>query len=552
MLAPQLQQSLALLQAPTLELKAMVEAELQQNPILEEVPASEVEQQEKAEDGEKSEDSYDPAEPPADLTFDPATEKPTDAPADDFQAEFEKLAQLDQEWRDHFAQTNVPLRSSAEEDERRQFMFDSITVGTSLQESLMEQMRTSEIGEDEQKIGEAIIGNIDDLGYLKASPEELAMTLGVTLEEVTDVLREVQTFEPPGVGARDLRQCLMLQLERAGQRESVEYRIVNEFMEALGKRRIPEIARGLGLEVGAVQTALANIASLEPRPGRALMADNHQYVTPEVFVVKSGDDFIVTTNNEQIPHLRISNVYKDLMAKSAVDTSSLETCFAGSENGFKTALEQTIAAIKGQDEALAISELRKLASQLNLTKPQTEAINHAIVQVREKRAFIEARNYIREKIRAGKFLIKSLDQRQQTILNIGREIVKRQREFMEKGVAFLKPMTMVQVAEVVGVHETTVSRGVSGKYIQTPQGIFEMKYFFTAGIQTSEGGAMMSNTSVKDMIADMFKAEDGGKPLSDQEIVAMLKEKGIVIARRTVAKYRGELNILPSNLRKVY
>jgi RNA polymerase sigma-54 factor len=163
----------------------------------------------------------------------------------------------------------------------------------------------------------------------------------------------------------------------------------------------------------------------------------------------------------------------------------------------------------------------------------------------------EVRNYIREKIRAGKFLIKSLHQRQQTILNIAREIVNRQRDFMEKGVAFLKPLTMVQIAEVVGVHETTVSRAVSGKYMQTPQGIFEMKYFFTAGIQTANGDGL-SNTSVKDMIAEIFKDEDGSKPLSDQEVVRILKDKGIVIARRTVAKYRTELNILPSNLRKVY
>jgi RNA polymerase sigma-54 factor len=191
----------------------------------------------------------------------------------------------------------------------------------------------------------------------------------------------------------------------------------------------------------------------------------------------------VTTNNEQIPHLRISNHYKDLMVQA--DASP------------------------------------------------------------------EVKEYIRDKIRAGKFLIKSLQKRQQTILNIGNEIVKRQKDFMQKGVAHLKPMTMVQVAEVVGVHETTVSRAVSNKYIDTPQGIFEMKYFFTSGLQT-DGGNGVSNTSVKDMVSEMFKKEDSGKPLSDQEIVKMLKEKGIVIARRTVAKYRAELNILPSNLRKVY
>jgi RNA polymerase sigma-54 factor len=228
---------------------------------------------------------------------------------------------------------------------------------------------------------------------------------------------------------------------------------------------------------------MARIGRLEPRPGRAFLPDTEQFILPEVFVKKSGDDFVVTTNDEHIPHLRISNVYKDLMSQ-------------------------------GENDA-------------------------------------EVKNYIREKIRAGKFLIKSLHQRQQTILNIGKEIVKRQRDFMEKGVAFLKPMTMSQVADVVGVHETTVSRAVSAKYIETPQGIFEMKFFFTAGLQNGTGEGV-SNTSVKDMVAEIFKAEDAARPLSDQEVVKMLGDKGINIARRTVAKYRGELNILPSNLRKVY
>ncbi|MGA3268413.1 MAG: RNA polymerase sigma-54 factor, partial [Verrucomicrobiota bacterium] len=232
-----------------------------------------------------------------------------------------------------------------------------------------------------------------------------------------------------------------------------------------------------------VQEAMARIARLEPRPGRAYLPDTDHYVLPEVFVQKSGDDFTVTTNDEHIPHLRISNIYKDLMAQ-------------------------------GENSS-------------------------------------EVKNYIREKIRAGRFLIKSLHQRQQTILNIAKEIVARQRDFMERGVAHLKPMTMAQVASVVGVHETTVSRAVSAKYMETPQGVFEMKFFFTAGLQTASGDGV-SNTSVKDMIADIFKNEDTAKPLSDQEVVQMLGEKGISIARRTVAKYRGELNILPSNLRKVY
>ena len=482
-LAPQLQQSLALLQAPTLELKALVEQELQQNVVLEEAPALEAESPDKDErESDKTADANDPAEPPADMQLDPATEKNGAEPVDDFQAEFEKLLQVE-EWRDHFSQTSLPARASAEDEERRQFMFDSLVTPTSLQEMLLEQVRESTIPEEKWPVAETLIGNIDEFGYLKAATEELTQTTGVTAEEVLEVLKVIQSFEPCGVGARDLRECLMLQLERAGRQHTLEYRIISELMDALGKRRIPELARATGQSLDDVQEALERIKKLEYHPGRAFLPDNDQYVLPEVFVQKNGDEFVVTTNNEHIPHLRISNTYKDIMAQGTTSA--------------------------------------------------------------------EDRNYIREKIRAGKFLIKSLHQRQQTILSIAKEIVKRQCEFLEKGVASLKPLTMLQVAEAVGVHETTVSRAVSGKYIQTPQGIFEMKYFFTAGIHTSNGDGM-SNTSVKDLIDEIFKHENTTQPLSDQEVVKMLRDKGIVIARRTVAKYRTELNILPSNLRKVY
>ena len=483
-LAPQLQQSLALLQAPTLELKALIEHELQQNPVLEEELTGEMEQQENSgRDGESAPEAADPAEPPAEVTYDPATEKPSSDPVDDFQAEFERLTQLDQEWRDHFAQTNAPIRQTQEDEERRQFMFDSLVAGTSLQESLLEQVRLSDLTPEQRQVAEMIIGNIDDYGYVQAGVDELAFSTNIPADRILEVMRVIQTFHPPGVGARDLRECLLLQLERADRKDSLEYRIVDKHMEALGKRRLPEIARGLGLSVDEVQESVGRIGHLEPRPGRDFLPDNQQYILPEIFVQKAGDDFVVTNNNDQIPHLRISNTYKDLMSQAE-------------------------------------------------SSP-------------------EVREYIRDKIRAGKFLIKSLHQRQQTILNIAKEIVKRQREFMEHGVSHLKPLTMVQVADVVGVHETTVSRAVSAKYMQTPQGIFEMKYFFTSGIKTANGIGM-SNTSVKDIISEMISNEASGKPLSDEEIVKLLAQKGIVIARRTVAKYRSELSILPSHLRKVY
>ena len=481
-LAPQLQQSLALLQAPTLELKALIEQELANNVVLEEVLTEEVAQEEK-QARDKEEGVGDPAEPPSDITFEPGSEKPDGEPVDNFQVEIERLMQLDQEWRDHYSQTNIPVRRTQEDEDKRQFMFDSLVAGTSLQEDLLEQLRLSELSEEFHSLGESIIGNIDEKGYLQVSMEELAVAANVAPEKILEVLKVVQSFEPPGVGARDLRECLMLQLERAGRQNTLEYRVISEHMKALQKRRFPEIARALGIYVDEVQDAAENIANLEPRPGRAFSPENQQYVLPEVFVQKIDGEYTVTTNNEHVPHLRISNIYKDLLAQAE-------------------------------------------------SSP-------------------EVREYIRDKIRAGKFLIKSIHQRQQTILNIANEIVKRQRDFMDKGVAHLKPLTMVMVAEVVGVHETTVSRAVSGKYIETPQGIFEMKYFFTSGVQTDSGEGM-SNTSVKDMLAEMLKTEDPSRPLSDQEIVKRLKERGVVIARRTVAKYRSELNILPSNLRKVY
>jgi RNA polymerase sigma-54 factor len=481
-LAPQMQQSLALLQAPILELKALVEQELQQNPVLEEEPGAQLDQTDPA-IRERAEAAADPAEPPADVKFDPATEKETKPPADDFQAEFDHLAQVDEEWREHFSQTNAPLRGRVEDEEKRQFMMESLTAGTSLQEELLEQMRLSELAPEQWPVAEMIIGNIDENGYLKSSVDELVFATNVERGQIEAVLKVIQGFHPPGIGARDLRECLLLQLERQGRGESLEYRMIRDQMNELGRRRFPEIARALNVTAAAVQDAALRIAHLDPRPGRSVASAAEVYIVPEVFVQQTGDEYVVTVNEEHLPRLRISNLYKDLMA----DTNSSS----------------------------------------------------------------EDRDYIRNKIQAGKFLIKSIQQRQQTILNIAREIVKRQQEFMEQGVSALKPMTMAQVAEVVGVHETTVSRAVSGKYIETPKGIFEMRYFFTSGLQT-DSGTDVSNASVKDMIAALFKDENPAHPLSDEEVVKMLKEKGIMIARRTVAKYRAELGILPSNLRRVY
>ncbi|TMP96193.1 MAG: RNA polymerase factor sigma-54 [Verrucomicrobia bacterium] len=455
-LAPQLQQSLLILQAPLLELRNLVQQEMETNPVLEDLP------------NEPSPDEPNRAEPSAD---------------DNFKEEFDKLARLDEEWRDYMAQSSSYSGRSQEAKDKRQFFFDSIATEETLQQHLMGQLNQTALAANDRKAAEIIVGNIDDNGFLQSTPEEMSLTSGIPKEDFEKMLALIQSFYPPGVGARDLRECLLIQLQRDGKQNSLEYKILSEHMEDLGKRRFPEIARRMGIGVEQVQKGANNIARLNPRPGQAFSAAPQNYVLPDVTVEKVNGDYQIILNNEQIPHLRISNTYKDIIAQD--------------NNGS------------------------------------------------------EVKDYVRDKIRSGKFLIRSIHQRQQTISNIAHQIVSRQRDFFEHGTSQLKPMTMGEIAEAVGVHETTVSRAVSGKYMATPQGVFEMKYFFTPGYQTATGESM-SNTSVKEAILDLVKHEDGNAPLSDQEIVEILRARGIPIARRTVAKYRTELNILPSNMRRKY
>src|SRR5438093_10276596 len=454
-LAPQLQQSLLILQTPLLELRNLVQQEMETNPVLEELP------------DEPSLDGPNGAEPSAD---------------NNFKEEFEKLASLDEEWRDYMAQSSSYNSRSQEAKDKRQFFFDSIAMQETLQQHLIGQLNQTALNANDRKTAELIIGNIDDNGFLQATPEEMALNSGIPKEDFEKMLTLIQSFYPPGVGARDLRECLLIQLQREGKESSLEYKIISEHMEDLGKRRFPEIARRTGISVEEVQKAADKIARLNPRPGQIFAAAPQNYVLPDVTVGKVDGEYQIILNNEQIPHLRISNLYKDIIAQD--------------NNG-------------------------------------------------------EVKDYIRDKIRSGKFLIRSIHQRQQTISNIAQQIVSRQCDFFEHGPSHLKPMTMGEIAEAIGVHETMVSCAVSGKYMATPQGIFEMKYFFTSGYQTATGESL-SNTSVKEAILDLVKHEDGNAPLSDQQIVEILNERGIPIARRTVAKYRDELNILPSNMRRKY
>jgi RNA polymerase sigma-54 factor len=460
-LSPQLQQSLLILQTPLLELRNLVQQEMETNPVLEELPE------------DSGADERSEAEASAD---------------ENFRDEFEKLASLDEEWRDYMAQSASSnfdgRRGSKEADEKRQFLFDSIPVQETLQQNLIAQLNQTVLSADDRKAAELIVGNIDDDGFLQSTTEEMALNSGIAQDDFERVLGLIQTFYPAGVGGRDLRDCLLIQLRRQGKEHSLEHRTVSEHMDDLGRRRFLEIARRMAINVEDVQKAADNIARLNPRPGQVFAAAPQNYVLPDVIVEKVDGEYQISFNNEQIPHLRISNLYKDIIASGDAQGS-------------------------------------------------------------------DVKDYIRDKIRSGKFLIRSIHQRQQTIMNIAQQIVSRQRDFLEHGPSHLKPTTMAEVADAVGVHETTVSRAVSGKYMATPQGVFEMKYFFTGGFQTATGESL-SNTSVKQAVLDLVKHESGSAPLSDHEIVEILSERGIPIARRTVAKYRSELNILPSHMRRKY
>lgn len=459
-LAPQLRQSLEMLQVPILELRTMIQQEIEQNPTLEEISTNSTS-----------------------IEIEPESGSTDDVKDLDFDKEFEVLTKLDDEWRDYFSQERESRPYIPEDAKKRQLLLDSLPQRESLQQHLMNQLNLSGISEGDRQIGELIIGNINDDGYLTANVEELSISASVDPTHLEDILSVIQDFHPSGVGTRDLHECLFIQLERLGKAETPAADIVREHLDKLGAKKFHDIAKSLKVSVEEVRQAAKFISTLDPKPGRIYTAEVVTYVLPEVVVQKVDGKYVVILNDDQLPHLRISKHYRTLMSDKSM-------------------------------------------------KP-------------------EVRTYIRDRIRSGAFLIKSIHQRQKTIYKIASQIVSVQTDFLDHGIAHLKPLTMAEVANVVGVHETTVSRAVAGKYMQTSNGIFEMKYFFTPGIKTTDG-RQVSNKTVKDMIANLTANEYPSKPLSDQEIMDRLKEQGINIARRTVAKYRLFLHIAPSHMRKTY
>jgi RNA polymerase sigma-54 factor len=472
-LAPQLRQSLKILQVAALDLRSVIQEELQNNPTLEEMPMEGV-----SLDKEQTDKSNEVGE-------NGSSETPEQHEEMDFSnsKEYEILSKLNEDWRDHMAQAGGSQPYTSEDAEKRQHFFDSLVTETSLQEHLMQQ---ADLADMPPKVLEAmryLVGSLDDRGFLTQSAADIALQTNLPLDVVQQAIKLLKNFEPAGIGCQNIAESLLQQLIAKGRSDSLAARILRDHFALLSRRRIPEIARKLGSHMDDVQVAIEEIGTLDPAPGRRFADDNNRVVVPDVTVEKDGEEWKIILNSDYIPRLRISSTYRELIAKGTLNK--------------------------------------------------------------------QEREYLRERMRAGKFLINSIEQRQQTIERITREIIKVQTEFFEKGVSKLKPLTMTQIADVVGVHETTVSRAIANKYIRTPHGVFDFKYFFTPGYQ-ADSGASVSNTSVKDMINDLIEGEDRSHPLSDQEIVGKLQEKGINIARRTVAKYREELGLLPSNLRRDY
>lgn len=449
-----MQQSLSILQATALELNHLVSQELAGNPVLEEESVDiSLEQEKLDQDNEETDE------------------------------EFSELSQLDEEWRDYMQQSRSNSPGHEDQVKRRQHMMDSLVETETLSEHLLGQLATSEARGEIRDLAMMLIGNINQDGLLVLNIEEMALENALPLAKLHEAMLLLQSFHPVGVAAQDLRECLLIQLRKLDKSHSLEYRVVDRHLDELARKHYPQIARRLSVSPEQITAAAGMIATLNPKPGRQFSPGSNQFITPDISVERDGNDYLIVINNDNVPHLRISNTYKDIMSGG--------------------------------------------------------------------KAGPDVKEYIRDKIRAGKFLIKCIHQRQETIRQIAEEIVKRQRDFLDKGIAHLHPMNMAQIAEVVGVHETTVSRAIAGKYIATPRGVFEMKYFFKSGYET-ESGETMSNTSVKQEVSRLVKFENSRTPFSDDKIVKELSEKGIKIARRTVAKYRGELGILPSHLRRSY
>lgn len=456
-MTPKLQQAIKLLQVTSLELQQMLKQELMVNPLLEE------------------------AEEPDEEVAEEQVERESDDEGE-LKAGEEQI-DWDRYLKDGF---EMGQRSSGEHEERedREFQDRVPVAGRTLAEHLAEQLRMATDSEADRTIGEFIIGSLDADGFLSLSAKEISDLLSTDEADVARVVALVKTFDPPGVAAHDLAECLLIQLEQLGAADSLAATLVREHLEDLRQRRYPEIARKTRKTVKEIQAAAEAVAKLDPRPGARFTIDEPRYIVPDLIVEKVEDRYVVQLNDRNVPRLRINRAYRDILRGS-------------------------------------------------------------------KDRNPEEYNYVVDKLNSAKWLIKTIDQRRRTMIRVMEAILEVQHDFFEKGIEHLKPLTLQQIAEMVQMHESTVSRVTNNKYVQTPRGVFELKYFFSTGLRTDDGD-VASSKQIKERIRTLIGDEDKSKPLSDQEIGEILKREGFNVARRTVAKYRDQLEIFHARMRKQY
>ena len=467
-MTPQLQQAIKLLQLSRLELVETIQQEMELNPVLEE-----------ATDLQEGGDIAGDDEGPPDEAIIPIPEPERTA-----EVQMESTSSLSEiDWDNYSNEYESGMSNRSRDDDDLPSRLDILTTKPDLQAHLAWQLALSHLSEEEQEVGRFIIGNLDRDGLLEVDAEDIAAATGCPIETALRLIGVVQEMDPAGVGGRDLRECLLLQLRRLGLEYSLAAEIVRHHLHSLETKNFNAIVRATGRPMAEVVAAVKVIMALDPHPGRVYSDEEPHYIVPDVYVHKLGNEYVILLNDEGLPRLKVSNYYKDILKKDSAAPS-------------------------------------------------------------------DTKDYVQDKLKSALWLIKSIQQRQRTIHRVVESLLKFQYDFFEKGIAHLKPLVLRDVAEDLGMHESTISRVTSNKYVHTPQGTFELKYFFNSSISRHDGGDAMASESIKERLRSIVQAEDRTNPLSDEAIAGMFAKEEIKLARRTVAKYREQLGILPSKLRK--
>lgn len=455
-MTPELRQAITVLQLSSLELSNYIELQLQENPLLE---LREEEQEREVE-----------ASSPEEKLREEETEK----------------KEYDLDWEEYFNDSSDLGAIRSERQEHSEYSYDNfLSLAPTLSEHLLLQLNLSPCDKRDRVIGEYLLGNLDEYGYLQVPLQEVADRLKVGLPEVERVLTLIQGFDPPGVGARSLQECLLIQVEQLGIENIILKKLIKDYLVDLGKGKMNRIARNLGASVQEVQEAADILKTLDPKPGRNFTRSNDtRYIVPDIVLEKVAGEYIILVNDISIPRIAINSTYRSVLNK-------------------------------------------------------------------DKECDPKTRRFVEGKLNAAAWLLRSIEQRRLTLYKVANCLVDLQRDFLDHGVKYLKPLNLKRVADIVGLHESTVSRATSNKYIQTPQGVFEMKFFFSTGLN-NDSGTMTSTESIKKTLQEMVAEEDIRAPLNDQKIAEIFHQRGIRISRRTIAKYRDELGIAPIRKRKRY